>query len=197
MHRTGARVQNLAWRTPCLSLLVCICLSIGCGDETEEAPLPPRSLVDHFAWVTHQTDIYPHPVDSRAVVPCRMDESIRFEALGGESTLAVDTDECNFAYITQPSLSVVRRGENIALRIWNWQLTAPTDATAKLAVEIGSHMMWSETINIPNNSSIHALNWTAPERIPEGTPIRFFVSNHGQNEYNFIEMSAGKTLQLD
>ena len=130
---------------------MCLCLSTSCGDETDEPPLPPRSLVDHFAWAIHQTETYPHPVELSEIVPCLMGDSIRFEALGGESTLAVDTDECNFAYITQPSLSVVRRGENIALRIWNWQLTAPIAAKAKLSVEIGSHLMWSETINRATN----------------------------------------------
>ncbi|MEE2755732.1 MAG: hypothetical protein VYA30_03685 [Myxococcota bacterium] len=190
-------MQNLVVRHLYLGLLFCMCLTAGCGEDTDDPPLPARSLIDHFAWSPLQTNTYPHPIDSSEIVPCLMGDGIRFEALGGESTLAVDTDDCNFAYMTQPSLSAVRRGENIALRLWNWQLTAPNNATAKLSVEIGSHLLWSEAIDIPNNSSIHALNWTAPECIPEGTPIRFFVSNHGQNEYNFIELTAGKTLQLD
>ena len=182
-----------------ISVGMCLCLMVtgGCGEDTEVEPLPPRSLVDHLAWSTHQSDTYPHPVQSGELVPCIIGDSIRFEAIGGESTLAVDTEDCNFAYIVQPSLSRVRRGEAIALRIWNWQLTSPVDATAKLAVEIGSHLIWSKTISIPNHSSIHALNWVAPAAIAEGTPIRFFVSNHGQNEYNFIELTAGKTLQLN
>ena len=169
----------------------------GC-DSTHpyDGPLPSRSLVDHTEWVALPATESPFEVDAQAEV-CAMNKNAVYEDLGGEPTFAVKTMGCDYATVSQPSRSMVRAGENIAIRVWHFSLTSPSGGTAVLAIHFGSYRVWDAHIPIPTPGGLHPLNWVAPADIPENTPIIFHVSNHGQNEYNFVEMTAGKSLNIN
>ena len=165
------------------------------GDHVSTT-LASRPLVDHHRWTAVPEARSPFSVDPEQTL-CESDDNVRYEELGGEATFAVKTVGCDYATVSQPSLSLVKAGENIAIRVWNFSLTSPHGGTASLAIHFGTHVVWHTELPIPSPGGLHPLNWVAPTDIPKDTPIIFHVSNHGQNEYNFIEMTAGTFLDIN
>ena len=171
--------------------------SFGCDTPSQpQEALGPRSLIDHMLWRSVPYEEDPFEQSDGDVTRCEFVDAIITEDLGGESTLAIRTDACNRATVVQPSISPVSAGENVAIRVWNWRLARPQGALAHIEIRFGIHSVLAVEREIPSPSALHPLNWRAPEALPAGTPIYFHIRNHGQNEYNFVEMSAGRTLDL-
>jgi hypothetical protein len=71
-------------------------------------------------------------------------------------------------------------------------LTAPAASEAHLALQVGEHLIWEAFVPIPTDSDLLMDTWTAPADIPAGEDIYFHVHNHGNNEYNLIEVSLSR-----
>jgi hypothetical protein len=119
--------------------------------------------------------------------------AVAYELIGGEPSLQINTQGCNYVTLWQPTLTDLRAGDEIYLRVWHFSLTAPAPGTAYLAIQLGDQVVWSTELPIPSEGGLIADQVVAPADAPAGTPIYFHLQNHGENSYNLIQASHGET----
>ena len=118
-------------------------------------------------------------------------EGYKAEQLGSAYVFSVLTVFCNHLSVTQPTLTKIKTGETLRMKLWHSQLTAPVDSTAHVFIGLGDLPLWEETYPIPTlEGSLTTSYWNAPHDIPAGTPLFFHVRNHGANEYSLVEISV-------
>lgn len=130
------------------------------------------------------------------------------EEIAGEPSLTVKSSCCNYVTLVQPALRPVRRGDDIVIRLWHFQLTGPANAKAYTAIQMGDRVAWSAVLPFPCRGGIigavpggDCLDASSPARadpseftagfdLAVGAPIYLHVQNHGENSYNMVEISV-------
>lgn len=143
------------------------------------------SLIDHEAWTVAADSADPFPEHRPPEVTCP-EWSYGLE---GE-VFEVETDDCNYLSLTQPSLVDLKAGDHVKATLWHLELWAPNPATAHIAVQIGEDVVWEESIPVPGSEKMYEPVWIVPEDRPAGTPIHFHLHNHGTNSWRFLSLSA-------
>lgn len=183
--------------TPVLLFGLVASVLSACTDDVAESALvcarpaegTSRMLVDHDAWrlATAEEDPWAQyrPGDD---ISCP-EGARKTEDFAGTYAYSVITLDCGYTTVVQATIADACEGEDLYVWLWNYQLTAPEDAQAHLAVQIGDTVVWSETREIPGPSELEATRVPLPEDVPAGTPIYFHVRNHGANSYELLELS--------
>lgn len=133
------------------------------------------------------------PFDDRPLAPEACEEwAYLTEASGGERVFSIQTAGCSYGTFMQPTLVDVYEGEFLDARLWHFRLIALDPAEAHVAVALGAPGSgFDARIPIPSESGVVGKTWQAPRDYPAGTPVYFHVHNHGDNEYQLIELSTG------
>jgi hypothetical protein len=97
---------------------------------------------------------------------------------------------CNWITLTQQSLRDIRKGDEVEVRTFHSELTAPVPGDARMTFIIGDQRAYDYTTLIPTASSFPSQTWTADKDYPAGTPLLWHVNNHGRNEYMLIEVNV-------
>jgi hypothetical protein len=168
------------------ALLAIFVLGCGTGPETPQSR-PTASLVDHGAWKLAGEDADPYSGFRAGGKVCGEDDFSR-EEISGFDSVQIVTRRCNYMTLTQTAAADVLNGEQIHIRLWQYQLEATT-ATAELAIRIGNVFEWTESIPLPSDSKLFNEKVTVDKDIPAGTPIFLHVRNHGRNSYHLIMLS--------
>lgn len=112
------------------------------------------------------------------------------QAYGAEaSTFEVDTGECEYLAVAQPSLLPIEAGDTLVATIAHFPLVAAERATAHVALAVGPDVVWERQIPIPSDTRIYEFSWTASRRAPAGTPVQFHLHNHGSNNWFIGDIS--------
>lgn len=163
------------------------------GCDASQRDRTPESLVDHLAWTEVPAGEDPWIAMRPQGAACASG-AFRFEIIAGEESLEVKTEECSYLTVGQPTRTAVRRGEELYLRLWHFQLTAPERGLVYMAVAFGDCVIWEQRRRIPSPSALLTARIPAPFAIPQGTRVAFHVQNHGANSYHLIEVSVGGSL---
>lgn len=145
------------------------------------------ALVDHELWEV--TSAEADPFDDRPDTVACDPQAYGTEVLAPEETFYVKSQGCNYITVNQPLAETIDQDDTIQIHAWHFDLTAPAASEAHLALMIGGHLIWEKFVPIPSDSELLLGAWTAPESIPAGQDIYFHVHNHGNNEYNLVEVS--------
>ena len=119
------------------------------------------------------------------------EDAYMFELLANEPVFSVDTGRCNYITARQPALRAVDEGETLVARIWHFALNAGESARAHVALRINESDVLDESVPIPSEGGLIAVEVEAKEAYPEGTPVFFHLHNHGDNSWSLVELSAG------
>lgn len=158
----------------------------------EDAPSGPfPAVVSPSLW--SQIDAEDDPLEDHrpAEVDCPAD-AIKTEVLDGDSSYAVDMENCNYLAVSQPSLTDIEEGDTLRARIWHFTLTPPPgedSAEAHAAILFNGQIAWESTVEIPADGQLLSPEWEAEQDYPVGTDVVFHLHNHGDNQWNFIELS--------
>jgi hypothetical protein len=158
------------------------------GQDTGEVLIAATSLVDldGFTYADLQDD--PFPDHQPETVECEPD------AYGLEDTyFEVETDNCNYLFVTQPTLEAVSEGEPIQIILAHDQLFAE-DAVAHIAVSIGGNLMVEHFIELPKLTDGYLSEIPAPADFPKGTIVAIHLHNHGANNWQLFDLSVLRPL---
>ena len=97
---------------------------------------------------------------------------------------------CNWLTLTQPSLRAIHTGDQVEVRTFHAELTAPVPGEARMTFVVGDEIVHDYNALIPSGSSFPSTTWTADKGYPAGTPLLWHVNNHGRNEYMLIEVNV-------
>ncbi len=189
-----------------------------CGSDGDGTAPDPGPLVDNTRWVPSdagEEHFGAPPEDSECLLtpedcpeyPWPEGECVTFaadstcvvsfvpECFDSFTVLAVYTRRpddriplCNWLTLEQPSLRAIRAGDEIEVRTYHFDLTAPLSAEARMSLVIGEDLAFDETVLIPRPGQFLSRTWTATRSYPAGTPVLWHVDNHGTNEYLLIEV---------
>lgn len=179
---------------PLFVAFVVACAAVGCGDAEQALEAPVReagtfALVSPRLWVPIGAQVDPFSV-LRPEQPSCPETAYGLEDLGEEVVFSVDTADCDYIAVSQPSLVGVKAGDLVSMRLWHFALVGPEEAEAKLGVAFADEIVWREVTPIPFPSRLLTPAWRARRDHPAGTPVVFQVTNHGANSYSLIEVSV-------
>lgn len=131
------------------------------------------------------------------------------EDIGGEPSFSIQTNCCNYVTLGQRTTRDIRRGDQLTIRLWHYQLTGPSNAKSYLAVQINDRLAWEARLPFPCAGGITGFvpngdcrdaatpaesdpyRFTADFDAPAGSVVYLHVQNHGENSYNMVEASVG------
>lgn len=170
-------------------------VALGCEPPPDAvAPLGPAELVVATGWSRLPVEADPF-ADHRPADDACPSEHWGPEPFSERMTLEVSTgaERCRWLSAGQPTLSPVRAGDPIQIRVWHFSLNPPLGSgptTAHVAVALGDAIVWSHRVRIPTNGALLLETVEAPVDAPAGTPMVFHVHNHGDNTWNLLEIIA-------
>lgn len=156
-----------------------------CDGDPDPPPPAPTELVQVDAWdrVADPTeDVFgaERPADE----VCDEVLGILVESLGGTPVLEIDTDSCNYATVSQPSLLALQPGDTVAIEVWHYDLTAADPGQAHLALAIDGEVAWEEYVPVPSAAALIEAEIAIDREVPAGAALQFHVHNHGANTYD-------------
>ncbi len=154
-------------------------------NDMSDLAVASGSLIDQERW--NQTSMESDPFLPPEDAICDAASGIGNESLDGETTIAILTDFCPWATVSQPSLLELSAGDTIDFRIWHFELVG--DGPANIAVQIGDWIAVDKQIEKPHKAQLLAETIVVPKAFPSGSQVYFHVDNHGANEYSLVELS--------
>lgn len=112
-----------------------------------------------------------------------------YEPLGGAPALEIDTGKCPYVTVGQSTLQDVQEGDQLLVRLFHFELTAPEPAVAHLAVALEGTVLWEIEVPIPSPSTLVVERIPLVEDAEAGADLQFHARNHGFNTYSLLEIS--------
>lgn len=185
----AARFCFTAWLTSCL---------VACSDRDDAEPSTPIataqgeqslgasvSLIDHQRWELLSSENDPFWVDNDDRVSCG-ESDIEINA----DNVEINTNRCNHATLTQPSLHAVEAGTHLELGLWWQALVSETSATAHIGLSIGDADLLHLELEIPGPPDVFEAESKVKTALAQGTPVYFHVNNHGVNSYTLHRVAV-------
>ena len=163
---------------------------IGCDADNEVLPQSQSSsslLVNVFGWSVVELEHDPFYELWSNNVRYRENEH-GVELLADVWVYSVQTGNCNWLTVQQPSRNLVRAGDLVRAEIWHFALTAPEAASAWVGLASADGILVKIREPIPQAARLIELEFTAQRDITEDTPIYFHVSNHGANSWHLLNI---------
>ena len=162
-------------------------LSSELSSPTRIEPSPTGPLVTIFDWAVTELQQDPFKELWSNQVRCGEDEHAP-EMLGNIWVYSVQTGTCNWLTIQQPSLSAVRVGDRIRMKVWHFALSAPEPASAWVGIATADGILAQMMEPIPHPARLIELEFKVQMPIAENTPIYFHISNHGTNSWHLLDI---------
>ncbi len=178
-----------------LTLLVFSCA--GCAETPPAVPPPVPNegpLVNPFDWMPVPAESDPFITDDPELVVCKSLD-VGPESLGGVWVYSVQTGECNWHTITQPSTLAMAPGDLLQLRVWHFQLLADGPATAHVHLTIDGEMWATADEQIPSAGRMIVFDMPVTRAVPEGTDVVFHVDNHGINSWHLVDLILNPKIE--
>lgn len=170
--------------------MIALALALAACDVSDEAPEPIEfaRLVDHTMWTLAPADDDPFSVRRPAGSICDP-MGIRSEWLGPDQVFEVETGKCDHVTVVQPALAELKAGYEVDVRMWHYELAAPEpESTGYAAIAIGGEIVWEYEVVIPSESKLVKETIVLEHDAPLGTPVHYFVGNHGINQWELIDI---------
>jgi len=177
-------------------LLVIMCSACGENKPVVPAEVVPNEgpLVNAFDWIPVAAEADPFMSDDPEIVTCTSLD-VGPESLGGVWVYSVQTGECNWHTITQPSALSMAPGDLLQLRVWHFQLLADGPGTAHVRLTIDGELWASADEPIPSAGRMIVLDMPVTRAIPEGAEVVFHVDNHGINSWHLVDLLLNPTSE--
>ena len=170
--------------------LLCLTLIIISCDDSNKAPTPESStgpFVHNYAWATTELRQDPFNTYWSDHVVCGEDEH-GLELLADIWAYSIQTGNCNWLTLEQPTLSTIHKGDIVRAEIWHFFLSALEPASARVALATKDGILAEAIELIPQPARLMELEFSAVKSIEKNTPIYFHISNHGTNSWHLLNI---------
>ena len=158
---------------------------VACGSASPESKVdnafqeditdPRVATISHWKTIPDKEDPYKKP---ESAVVCKKGSDFFVENLGGVQVFAVKTDNCDYLTAYQLSRRSIKKGDELLIRLYIFDLIKPEGAEAFLSLRIEDQVIWEKRYPIPSPSGFEKQYWTAPKDFPLNSKIYFHVNNH-------------------
>ncbi|MED5465343.1 MAG: hypothetical protein VX699_11865 [Myxococcota bacterium] len=162
----------------CLALLLCIGCWAGGGSTSEKA------LIEHGRWEAVAPEVDPCFEDAVGAEVCGVGD-YAVEGAGDAAYFEVDTTDCNYLTVSQPSLARIEVGDTLQWTWWHLPLSAQEYGEAVIELRIAERTIFTRSIAIPAEEAVYSPTIIADFSIPAGSPVFFNLHNHGANSWRF------------
>ena len=145
-------------------------------------------LIHASRWeaVAAETDLVRDP--SLDVADRCAPQAVTVETTDDGLYLDIDTTDCGWYTAQQSTLAGLEAGDTLRVWAFRWANLA-ADGVGRFVVAAGDPpvTLWEVFPELPDESSaLYYDDVTVAEAVPEGSPIYWHVSNHGQNVWSLI-----------
>lgn len=117
-------------------------------------------------------------------------EDTQVEPLAGEPSYSIVTRRCGWGTAQAPLARAVPTGTPLTLRIWHYSLVRLFADSARLALAVEDRVVWERAIAVPSEGALIADEVVLDAPVAAGERLRWHVSNHGENSWNFLSLTA-------
>ena len=177
---------QMMWCLLCLTLIIMSC------DESNTASSQQSStgsFINNYAWVSTELQQDPFNLYWSDHVRCG-DDDHGLELLADIWAYSIQTGNCNWLTIEQPTLSAIQKGDVVRAEIWHFFLSALEPASARVALATKDGILAETTEPIPQPARLMELEFRAETSIEKNTPIYFHISNHGTNSWHLLDIQV-------
>lgn len=107
-----------------------------------------------------------------------------------DGALEVETGNCNYLSVSQPSHVPVASGDKLHIVLWHGNLAFEEPATAHVAVTIAGNTVWQANVDIPTDAEIFDLRVPIDFDAPQGSKVEYHVHNHGYNTWTLLQLEV-------
>lgn len=172
------------WQT--LTLLLACSDATGVDSPADSVPSTDSAvttgrldLADPELWVA--LDAADDPFADHRPDPVDCDPAGLFVETG---LFEVDTSLCGYVSAAQTLTADVRVDDTLQVLVYHAALSASEPAEGHVAILIGEHLVWEQTVAIPSGSGVYSSEVGAAFDAPVGTQAVFHLHNHGNNSWN-------------
>lgn len=97
--------------------------------------------------------------------------------------IEVNTGHCNYLALREAAAIDAPAGSLLRTQISHFDLTAPEPTEAHIAILLGDYVAWQETLKIPADAEVQAIEFSLPFDVHAGDDVGLHLHNHGQNTY--------------
>ena len=126
----------------------------GEAEQDQSRVLRSGLLVNPFDWEALPQDTPPF---ERETPGACSEDAYGPEDLTGVWVYSIDTEFCDWLSVRQPTALPIEPGDTIRARVWHFELTAPLEATAQVAIALGEVVIAMEEKDIPSASAMLTL----------------------------------------
>lgn len=150
-----------------------------------------ETLIDNARWEVVPPASDPFAVPAREEPPTRCEDDALLNEEHDGLWFTVDTLQCDYATVSQPSVRALAAGETVQVRIWHFAITELA-GEVHLAIGFGDDpaILWEERVPVPTGSGLLHAQVVAERDWPAGTPVTWHLSNHGSNSWSMVELAT-------
>lgn len=159
--------------------------------ETDSKTAEKVELVDNRYWVQVTDSDDPWDAMKSEEAESCTDLDLDTEELSDGVWFDITTKVCAYVTVHQTLQHDVPKGALMTLRIWHFKMSS-WEGTFHLAYQIGFDEApeWELDKEVPSESGLIYEQWEASRDFKQGDDIYFHLSNHGENTWSLIELSA-------
>jgi hypothetical protein len=141
-------------------------------------------LIEHGRWEVVAPEADPFFGEAEGAEVCGVGD-YGVEGAGDSAYFEVDTTDCNYLTVSQPSLVGIEPGDSLQWTWWHLPLSAQESGEAVIELRIAERTIFTRTISIPAAEAVYSPTITADFRVSVGDPVFFHLHNHGANSWRF------------
>lgn len=125
---------------------------------------------------------------------CETPTEVGPNTLGDEAVFDVDTFRCSWATLEQPLLQDIEGADRIRVRIFYFSQLATFLTEGRNVLTVGDQVVLDESVALPTESGLLGFEAPLPLSGAQGDRVVWHVANHGENSWNFIELSMVREI---
>lgn len=157
-----------------------------CGDVD-----PPRFLIHWGDYRKLEAGEDPWAGERPDLIECSTTVGFYPEGEG----LEVDTGRCNYLSLELVTLTPILQGEQVTGQVSHFDLSAPEEAVAHVALALEGEILFERRVAIPGPADVYDFSFVSDRDLAAGSRLHLHLHNHGQNTWKFGALEVSRPAE--